>query len=284
MRAATCLLLLTAVGCITPGAVRRAGANCAWRVCLGYQDSDRGREYRIVNQEPVPVTVSLAFRTLQNLHPPAQQPIERVIPPRSSRTLARLTTVRAGRSVDAEVAISIDLGSSDTEPDADALYAVPFGGSQPRELVQGYAGEGSHLGSMRYSLDFAMPEGTPVLAAREGVVLYVQDGFLEGGADPALLEQANLVVVAHRDGTMASYGHLAAGLLVAVGDRVTEGDVLGLSGQTGFTAQPHLHFHVGLRLLGEPGRTIAVQLRDKLGRRLPLEVGSLIEPSTAIAR
>jgi murein DD-endopeptidase MepM/ murein hydrolase activator NlpD len=132
---------------------------------------------------------------------------------------------------------------------------------------------------MRYSLDFAMPEGTPVLAARVGTVLYLQDGFTVGRADPDLLERANLVVVAHSDGTMASYGHLTPGIPVSVGDTVAEGDVLGLSGLTGFTGQPHLHFHVGRRMLRAPGRTIPIKLRGRGGRLLDLTVGSLIEPA-----
>jgi len=179
----------------------------------------------------------------------------------------------------ADVAISIDLGSSATEPDPDAVYGVPFGGGARRPLIQGYGGEGTHLGSMRYSLDFGMPRGTPVLAARDGVVLYLQDGFTEGGADPALLERANLVVVAHSDGTMASYGHLSRGLEVAVGDTVREGQLLGHSGRTGFAGQPHLHFHVGLRMLGEPGRTIPVRMRARGGEEIELVEGAQVPPA-----
>jgi murein DD-endopeptidase MepM/ murein hydrolase activator NlpD len=132
---------------------------------------------------------------------------------------------------------------------------------------------------MQFSLDFAMPSGTPVLAARDGLVLYLQDGFTEGRADPALLERANLVVVAHADGTMASYGHLSRGLAVAVGDTVQEGQLLGLSGRTGFAGQPHLHFHVGLRMLGEPGRTIPIRMRGRDGVELELVEGALIPPA-----
>ena len=137
---------------------------------------------------------------------------------------------------------------------------------------------------MRFSLDFAMPEGTPILAARAGTVLYLQDGFTEGGTDPDLLERANLVVVAHSDGTMASYGHLAPEIRVAIGDAVDEGDFLGSSGATGFAGQPHLHFHVGRRLLGSPGRTTPIKLRGREGRLLSLSVGSLIEPAQRNSR
>jgi murein DD-endopeptidase MepM/ murein hydrolase activator NlpD len=124
-----------------------------------------------------------------------------------------------------------------------------------------------------------MPEGTPILAAREGVVLLVQDGFTEGGTDPELLERANLVVVAHDDGSMASYGHLHRGVRVRVGQPVGEGQLLGYSGHTGFAGQPHLHFHVGNRMLGEPGRTIPIRMRDRGGNPVDLSVGTLVDPA-----
>ena len=193
--------------------------------------------------------------------------------------LVRMRNIVQDWSISPELSISIDLGSSTTEADADHLYSVPFGGDRPRELAQGFDGAESHLASMRYSLDFAMPRGTPVLAARAGTVFYLQDGFTVGGADPDLLERANMVVVAHSDGTMASYGHLRRGIRVSVGDTVGVGDLLGSSGATGFAGQPHLHFHVGKRLLGAPGRTIPIKLRSRDGHLLSLEVGSLIEPA-----
>jgi murein DD-endopeptidase MepM/ murein hydrolase activator NlpD len=272
-----CLLL---AGCVSaarrvPDAGRRG--NCAWRVCLTAQDSPSGRVYRVDNGEPVPVTVGLTFRALSNLIPPPQDTIRHVVGPHSS-VVVPMSAIRRGRPVHADIAISIDLGASETQPDPEFVYAVPFGGSARRPLIQGFDGEGSHLASMRYSLDFGMPNGTPVLAAREGIVLYLQDGFREGGADPALLERANLVVIAHSDGTMASYGHLAPGLVVAVGDTVREGDLLGSSGRTGFAGQPHLHFHVGVRMLGEPGRTIPIRLRNREGELVELAEGAMVEP------
>ena len=72
-----------------------------------------------------------------------------------------------------------------------------------------------------------------------------------------------MVVVAHDDGTMASYGHLSKGIEVAVDGTVEVGQLLGWSGRTGFAGRPHLHFHVGLRMVGEPGRTIPIKLRGE---------------------
>ena len=247
-------------------------------MCVRWSDTRSGRTYTVINAGPVPATVRMDLRVLQNLRRPATLPIERVVAARSSATLTTLDVVDRGASFAAQVALSIDLGSSDTQPD-DYLYGMPFGGNEARALVQGINGRETHMLGMRYALDFAMPEGTPVVAARDGIVVHVQDGFTEGGSDPDLLERANLIVVGHSDGTLAFYGHLSPGLAVAVDDSVQEGDVLGRSGVTGFAGQPHLHFHVGVRALGDPGRTIRIRLKDSAGQEVDLETGQSYEPA-----
>jgi murein DD-endopeptidase MepM/ murein hydrolase activator NlpD len=285
----TCLALSAlAVACLAgacAGATRGGGAagdraNCAWRVCVRWIDAASGRTYSVVNDGPVPATVKLEIRALQNLRRPARLPIERVVPARSRATLVVLDVVERGATRAVESAVSIDLGASDTRPD-DYLYGMPFGGEEPRPLLQGFNGSDTHMLGMRYALDFTMPEGTPVLAARRGIVVHVQDGFTAGGVDPGLLERANLAVVAHDDGTLASYGHLSPGIRVAVDDEVEEGDLLGYSGATGFAGLPHLHFHVGVRALGDPGRTIRVRLKDAEGREVELQEGRSYEPARA---
>lgn len=280
------LLAWLLTGCATSrgGPRIREDRNCAWRVCITNENTRSGRAYRATNDEPVPATVTLTFEAPGNLQAGASRPIVRVVPPRSSEILVRLSTVLIDPSIRPELSIAIDLGSSQTEPDVDHLYGVPFGGDVRRELTQGFGGADSHLGSMRYSLDFLMPEGTPVVAARGGIVLYIQDGFTKGGADPDLLEAANVVVVAHSDGTMASYGHLTRGIPVSIGQTVREGDLLGSSGATGFAGRPHLHFHVGQRMLGEPGRTISIKMKDREGRVLDLAPGLLVEPAPPNSR
>ena len=275
------VLLLTGCAASTGGPDIRSMDHCAWRVCVRALNYSYGRVYQAVNREPVPATIVLTFRSPGNLLPGADRPIERVVQPGRDVILVRMNDIVRNRSIGAQLSVAIDLGASTTEADVDHLYAVPFGGNRQRTLTQGFGGAGSHMGSMRYSLDFAMPEGTPVLAARAGIVFYVQDGFTRGGTDPDLLERSNLVVVAHSDGTMASYGHLRRGIRVDVGDVVSEGALLGYSGATGFAGRPHLHFHVGKRLLGAPGRTIPIKLKGRLGHVLDLEVGSSIEPARA---
>jgi murein DD-endopeptidase MepM/ murein hydrolase activator NlpD len=128
--------------------------------------------------------------------------------------------------------------------DPAARYALPFDPLIPRILGQGNGGEYSHTGRDQYAFDFVMPVGTPVRAAREGVVARVVDGFTKGGKDPALKPFANLVYVLHDDGTFGAYVHLSRGIPVQEGQRVARSQVIGRSGQTGFSGAPHLHFSV----------------------------------------
>lgn len=274
------VLSVSTLACATWGgsSPARERENCAWQVCVRLRDGRTGRTYYVVNAGPVLATVTLTFRSFHNLKPPLLARGERVVAAESTVALAHLDVIVRGAPVAAEASITIDLGASGTAPDEDYLYGIPFGGEVPRRLIQGFNGSDTHMEGMRYALDFAMPEGTPILAARGGTVVHVQDGFEKGGMDPDLLQRANVVVVAHSDGTVASYGHLTPGILVSVGDSVAEGDLLAYSGATGFAGQPHLHFHVGVRLLGDPGRTILIRLKDSDGRPVNLEEGSTFEP------
>ena len=99
---------------------------------------------------------------------------------------------------------------------------------------------------LRHCVDFAMPEGTPVLAAREGVITDCCMKFAENFRDPEHgLGRENRIVIRHDDGQESVYVHLQHGSARShVGKRVAAGDVIALSGQTGYATYPHLHFGV----------------------------------------
>ncbi len=142
----------------------------------------------------------------------------------------------------------------------DVEYLLPLRQDGVR-IDQGYGGTFSHADpENRYAVDFAADIGTPVQAAREGVVMQVESDFDKAGLK---LEKyggrANLIRILHDDGSMAVYAHLKPeGVLVRVGQRVRAGQPIGLSGNTGFTTGPHLHFAVqvnrGMRLESLPFR------------------------------
>lgn len=147
----------------------------------------------------------------------------------------------------------------------DVEYAYPLQTSQLR-IEQGWGGAYSHHDVQnRHAVDFAAGIGTPVIAARTGTVMEVQADFARAGLDAETFAgRANFVRIVHDDGTMALYAHLDVdGVVVRVGQRVRKGEAIGFSGNTGFTAGPHLHFTVqanrGMRLESIPFRMFGPQ-------------------------
>lgn len=190
------------------------------------------------------------------------------VPPSDPALPARATVPARGRTLVARVGPSpargahLDLRAVPGHPNVrtvDVEYGWPLEGA-PVRIAQGWGGASSHRDAAnRHAIDLTAPVGTPVVAARDGVVMQVEAGFTHGAADPRLDGRANFVRVLHGDGTMALYAHLDAnGVFVRPGDRVRRGERLGLSGSTGFSSGPHLHFVVqanrGMRLESLPFR------------------------------
>jgi murein DD-endopeptidase MepM/ murein hydrolase activator NlpD len=132
-------------------------------------------------------------------------------------------------------------------------YPFPWKGG-PFRISQGPNGRFSHFGPKgRYAIDIAMPEGTPIIAARGGVVVKVENNQSGRGTNPA----GNFVRILHPDGTMGVYLHLMRGsVVVGEGQQVVLGQALAKSGNTGNSSGPHLHFvvqrNVGLALESIP--------------------------------
>ncbi|WP_160137584.1 M23 family metallopeptidase [Chryseobacterium sp. c4a] len=125
--------------------------------------------------------------------------------------------------------------------DKEYKYDLPFKKGKSFSIYQGYNGSFSHQNEN--SLDFNMPEGTEVVAAREGVVTDFINTNNKGCATRNCIEQANYITILHPDGTFAQYYHLKQnGVKVNIGDQVRKGDVIGFSGNTGWSKGPHLHF------------------------------------------
>jgi murein DD-endopeptidase MepM/ murein hydrolase activator NlpD len=143
-------------------------------------------------------------------------------------------------------------------------YRLPFELQTPRLCVQAVGGSYSHRDPPNFhAFDFTMPEGAPVLAAREGTVARVRDGSREGGLDERMRGRENQVLVLHADGTFASYLHLSAGIPVREDQKVALGQPIGRSGNSGWTSGPHLHFAV-LRV-GAEGKRESVPIRFGVG-------------------
>lgn len=127
--------------------------------------------------------------------------------------------------------------------DTSYLYSLPYEKGRSFRIVQGYFGVFSH--QERAALDFKMKRGTKICAARGGVVVRIKEDSDRGGWNKKYRSDGNNIVIQHPDGSRAGYWHLQKdGALVNVGDTVKQGQVIALSGKTGYASMPHLHFLV----------------------------------------
>jgi hypothetical protein len=205
-----------------------------------------------------PVEVMLSFDKSTNIRGEPELPARATVPARGSALVSRLQIMGTGAS-EFVVGLQAIPGDPNAKP-RDVVYNLPL----PREALridQGFGGSFSHTDPQnRYAIDFGVKQGTTITAARGGVVMQVESDFDKAGLD---LEKyggrANYVRILHDDGTMGLYAHLKPeGVYVRVGQRVKAGQRIGLSGNTGFTTGPHLHFAVqvnrGMQLIAIPFR------------------------------
>ncbi|QRN98383.1 M23 family metallopeptidase [Archangium violaceum] len=119
---------------------------------------------------------------------------------------------------------------------------VPFACGRVFPVSQGHD-TGSHLQNDTYAWDFRMPIGTPIVAAQDGVVRMARGDSNQGACDPKMAQYANYIVISHEGGVETQYLHFSA-VVVKPGDKVRKGQLIGYSGNTGWSCGPHLHFKV----------------------------------------
>jgi murein DD-endopeptidase MepM/ murein hydrolase activator NlpD len=128
---------------------------------------------------------------------------------------------------------------SEYPPHESSPYKLPWQAGVSRILSQGNRSFTSHQGLHLYAWDFVMPIGTEILAARNGVVIEIEQQLSTVGL------RGNYILIRHIDGEISGYFHIQHnGASVKVGDQVIQGQEIALSGMTGQTTLPHLHFVV----------------------------------------
>ncbi|MCM2312959.1 MAG: M23 family metallopeptidase [Steroidobacteraceae bacterium] len=138
-------------------------------------------------------------------------------------------------------------------------YRAPFAAARTFQVTQAPPDAITHRDpGSRNAIDIAMPVGTAVHAAREGLVINVAHKFFRGGTTQEVRDEANFVQVLHDDGTTAIYAHLQLNTVrVRPGQRVQRGEYIANSGNTGYSSGPHLHFVV-LRNAGLRSESVPV--------------------------
>ncbi len=229
-------------------------------------------EIRVRNDAPGPLTVALVF-DLENYEVRGQAK-DLVVPGGASVVAAVLEPIDRLAKRRYRYIYYYQYGDMHATP-ADVAYRIPYAPGTTHKLGQGYFGKFSH--QKQHALDFRMPERTPIVAARAGTVVATEDHYSQGGIAERFKARSNFISILHADGTVATYRHLCQdGVQVAVGERVAAGDVIGLSGNTGYSSRPHLHFDVRVPDGGRSTHTVATRFRTRQAPK-----GTLLSAETA---
>jgi len=156
-------------------------------------------------------------------------------------------------------------------------YRAPFALGASFRVSQAYPMRSTHATpDSQYAVDIAVPDGTPIYAAREGTIINVRHDSFRGAADPAMMDQANMVEILQDDGTIALYAHLHwESIRVQPGQEVRRGQYIADSGNTGLSTGPHLHFAV-IRNAGMYAESVPVQFAGASGVPVTPQTGMML--------
>lgn len=251
------------------GAEPRSGGDIARLVAKKKGD---GIQFFFENPLAVEVTATVDVGATHLLSD-VRFPLTTTLPPRGRLAAFHLQPDGKGRW-HFSVTNHFMMGSREARHDDSTKYRLPYGSGTAYRVSQGYGGTFSHQGPDRYSIDWAMPEGTPVQAARGGVVIAVKEDSHSGGPSVRWENEANYVLILHDDGTIGSYSHLKPnGSVVNVGQRVSTGQLIAYSGNTGFSDGPHLHFCVYKPKTGKARESIPIRFLTEEGLLDKLQEG-----------
>jgi murein DD-endopeptidase MepM/ murein hydrolase activator NlpD len=228
---------------------------------ISSEHEDGSIRFYIENLQDADVTVTIDMTT-SNLVSCTRFPFTATIPGKEKTFAYELTKADKEGDFKWSYNYSCTWGSLTAVHDANAIYALPYAPGKAYKISQGFRGKYSHFGCDEFAIDWKMPIGTPIHAARGGVVVGAKDDSNVGGPDKKYDWDANYILIRHDDGTLGHYVHLQyGGNKVKVGQRVRTGDFIGFSGNTGHSTGPHLHFAVFKARDGKNRETIPVKFR-----------------------
>src|SRR5262249_926116 len=148
---------------------------------------------------------------LVNLTGDAKFPCTTTLPGKQRLKVFTLTPTDPARGWSWTYTYYSTFGSTTVSHDDAYLYSLPYAPGKSYRVSQGFNGEYSHFGSDQFAIDWRMPAGTPVYAARGGVIVGVKNDSNVGGDDAKYDWDANYILIQHSDGTLGQYVHLQKG-------------------------------------------------------------------------
>lgn len=241
-----CILLALAVLVCSPNSLADQRQNYPFSI----ESEKEGDGHRIVarNNGPAPISVKVSIADSQYITTDRPFPVFAVVPPGGGTLyLAHIRPAMTGVGYSLRTQSSWVLGDFNAQQSPDALYRLPYRDGAAYRIGQAPGGPvTTHTTpDSLYAVDIGLPEGAPIVAARDGVVIYTEANQVYGGQSPDMVSKANEVRILHVDGTIGVYAHMAhGGVYVYPGQRVAAGTQIGLAGSTGYSSGPHLHFAV----------------------------------------
>lgn len=216
------------------------------------------RSYQVFNEFHAPVELSFFLKDSKNVMTTPVLPQNFVVEYGKSEPLFIVSPKNKYKAWTYNLGYKYTLGNPLAQHDEKAVYLPPFAKHSKFRISQAFNGKFSHHNDYnRYAVDITMPLKTPIYATRAGIVVDVKNHFFKNGLTKSHKTRANKIRILHDDGSIASYVHLSLETVqVYEGSKVSAGQLIGCSGNTGYSTGPHLHFAIllnkGMNLVSIP--------------------------------
>ncbi len=229
-------------------------------------------QYSIINDFHAPVEIKFYIKNAKNVQSNPLLPHHFVIDHGQSKNLLTVSSITKFKSWRYQLRYNYTVGDPQAKHDKNAIYLPPFAPDSRFRITQAFNGKFSHSSDRsKYAVDIRMPLKTPIHAARSGVVVQVKNDFFKNGLTKSHISRANKIRILHDDGTMAIYGHLSLETVqVYEGLKVSAGQLIGYSGNTGYSTGPHLHFSIQINT-GMKSVSVPFKFSGKEGVKTPIK-------------